>query len=396
LPSAAALADATSNPTVPGVGAFAMGFNGTTWDRIRTANTGRLQVDVITGGGGTNYTEDAALGAVGSAQGLLNIARAGATAPTAVSADNDAVALWAARFGALNVILRDTSGAYVGAGGGSQYVEDVASAGGETMTLAGAIRQDTIASSTSTDGDYANLKVDSVGRLYTGTDIKTVAGTAITLGQKAMAASLPVVIASDQGAVPVSGTFWQSTQPVSIAATVTVDSELPTAASLADATANPTVPGVGGFLMGFNGTTWDRIRTANTGRLQVDVVSGASAASPSELPSGYNMIDVYGSTSATAAGGNADVASNTPANTKAVYIRQISASASGATKVQLLFGATVKWVGFLTASEPTGIWRFDPPIPVTGDGATALKVNVTNREASAMDLYARINAIVQA
>ena len=46
-----ALSDAFANPTVLPVGAFAMGFNGTTWDRVRTANTGRLQVDVITGGG---------------------------------------------------------------------------------------------------------------------------------------------------------------------------------------------------------------------------------------------------------------------------------------------------------------------------------------------------------
>jgi hypothetical protein len=51
LPAAAALADATSNPTVPGTGSFALGYNGSTWDRLRTANTGRLQVDVITGGG---------------------------------------------------------------------------------------------------------------------------------------------------------------------------------------------------------------------------------------------------------------------------------------------------------------------------------------------------------
>src|SRR5579884_2249669 len=35
------------------------------------------------------------------------------------------------------------------------------------------------------------------------------------LGSKTSANSLPVVIASDQGAVPVSGTFWQATQPVS-------------------------------------------------------------------------------------------------------------------------------------------------------------------------------------
>lgn len=38
------------------------------------------------------------------------------------------------------------------------------------------------------------------------------------LGQKAMAGSAPVVIASDQSAVPVSGAFYQATQPVSAAA----------------------------------------------------------------------------------------------------------------------------------------------------------------------------------
>jgi len=37
------------------------------------------------------------------------------------------------------------------------------------------------------------------------------------LGQATMAASMPVAIASNQSAVPVSGTFWQDTQPVSIA-----------------------------------------------------------------------------------------------------------------------------------------------------------------------------------
>lgn len=55
----------------------------------------------------------------------------------------------------------------------------------------------------------------------------TAAGAAM-LGQAAKAASIPVAIASDQDALPVTGTFWQATQPVSIAATVTVDSELTT------------------------------------------------------------------------------------------------------------------------------------------------------------------------
>lgn len=42
-----------------------------------------------------------------------------------------------------------------------------------------------------------------------------------TLGQKTMSASTPVVLASDQSALPVTGTFFQATQPVSIAGTVT-------------------------------------------------------------------------------------------------------------------------------------------------------------------------------
>ena len=103
---------------------------------------------------------------------------------------------------------------------------------------------------------------------------------------------------------------------VNINGTVTVDTEFPAAAALADAeaaaTAVPTAgarnmlyngttwdrargavaladalsnPGTGlqqsqGFLMGYNGTTWDRVRTANTGRLQVDVITGGGASVP--------------------------------------------------------------------------------------------------------------------
>lgn len=45
--------------------------------------------------------------------------------------------------------------------------------------------------------------------------------------------------------------------------TVTVDSELPAAAALADGTATPTAPAVGAFGMGWNGTSWDRLRSIN-------------------------------------------------------------------------------------------------------------------------------------
>ena len=67
---------------------------------------------------------------------------------------------------ALSAQVVDASGNQVTAFRSTQYTEDAASAGAESLTLAGAIRQDTPASSTSADGDYANLKTDSVGRLW--------------------------------------------------------------------------------------------------------------------------------------------------------------------------------------------------------------------------------------
>lgn len=75
------------------------------------------------------------------------------------------------------------------------------------------------------------------------------------------------------GSITVDGTFWQATQPVSIAATVAVDTELPTAAALADATVNPTVPAVGSLPHVYNGTTWDRARGDSTNGLWVNVKS---------------------------------------------------------------------------------------------------------------------------
>ena len=58
-----------------------------------------------------------------------------------------------------------------GGGGGTQYTEDVASAGGESLTLSGAVRRDTAASSATTDGDYATINTDATGRLWTNTEL---------------------------------------------------------------------------------------------------------------------------------------------------------------------------------------------------------------------------------
>lgn len=104
---------------------------------------------------------------------------------------------------ALSVQIVDASGNQItsfGGGSGSgvsvtQYTEDAASAGGETGTMLLAVRNDTAAAKTSTDGDFSAIAVDSAGR---------------------------VGISDLGGSITVDGTFWQATQPVSIAAAVAV------------------------------------------------------------------------------------------------------------------------------------------------------------------------------
>lgn len=87
--------------------------------------------------------------------------------------------------------------------------------------------------------------------------------------------------------------------PVSIAAPVTVvnagtfgvqaDTELPAATSQADATGNPTAPVVGAFLSGWNGSSWDRVKTVNTGQLKTtlyDASGNAIFPTPAALADG--------------------------------------------------------------------------------------------------------------
>lgn len=69
---------------------------------------------------------------------------------------------------------------------------------------------------------------------------------------------------------------------VQVGNTVTVDTELPAAAPLADATSNPTVPGVGAYLMAFDGTDWDRVRLSGTnGSLQTNITNTSIAVTQS-------------------------------------------------------------------------------------------------------------------
>jgi hypothetical protein len=146
---------------------------------------------------------------------------------------------------------------------------------------------------------------------------------------RAVSAAKPLPVAQ-QGSVAVTGTFWQATQPVSGPLTDTqlrasavpvslaavpshavtnagtfatqADTELPTAAALADAAGNPTTPTVGAANLLFNGTTWDRSRGDTANGLDVDVTRLPALVAGSADIGGVNLTKVAGTATATGSG----------------------------------------------------------------------------------------------
>lgn len=347
LPAAAALADATANPTVPAVGAFNMLWNGATWDR----GPGNITAGAFVQG---NVAADAAF----TARPLPGGGKASSAVPTAMSADNDAVALWLDRSGGTVVNGRDVHDAALDANTNPVLIGGRASAAAPTDVSA--------------DGD-------------------AVRSWFLRNGAQA------VVITSASG-IPIPGeaTNGLDVDVTRVTGTVTVDSELPAAAALADATANPTVPAVGSFLMGYNGATWDRVRTANTGRLQVDVITGGSADTPT------NPVNSFNQSTNTAAGSTSnhdttDFGAATKKCTKVLF------GASVPMKAELSFvdngTPTILAVGFAQAG---GQGILEPPDARAGRnywshaftanaGADVFRVVRTNLDASeAADLYSTI------
>lgn len=135
----------------------------------------------------------------------------------------------------------------------------------------------TVTASALPTGAATNAKLDEVitaieaipgggGVQYTEGDTDaSITGTAMMWEDtsdtlRAVSAAKPLPVDVKNTSIAVTGTFWQATQPVSIAATVTVDTELPAAAALSDTIANPTAPAVGGFgmLWNSNASQWER------------------------------------------------------------------------------------------------------------------------------------------
>jgi hypothetical protein len=141
---------------------------------IQVNAAGSVKV-AVTSGGITGVVEDAA--AAGGEEGVLAMAVRQDTLASSTSADGDFTNLKVNAAGAL----------YVSGAGTTQYTEDAASAGAESLCLVGAVRRDAAASSAGTDGDYATLNTDATGNLRVTTntqyteDVPSAGGELLTL-----------------------------------------------------------------------------------------------------------------------------------------------------------------------------------------------------------------------
>ena len=183
---------------------------------------GGTQYNEGTAGTGTDTTtlsgcirRDAAGVAAGVADGDRTPCVTDANGNVRVHLDNVNVRVNNAPAAAANVILRDTAGAYVSVGGGTQYDQGSAGTTTDTGTVALAHRKDTAAAAAGVaDGDRVVLSTDSLGNLRVHLDNITVGGR-MTVSQP-KASDLKIDL-SDTGAnataIKVDGSAV--TQPVS-------------------------------------------------------------------------------------------------------------------------------------------------------------------------------------
>ncbi len=329
--------------------------------------------------------------------------------------------------GNLQVILASNTGVDIGdvdilsviPGTGASNLgkaEDVPSAGGDTLVGMAAVQDAVLAGLSSVDNDYTWLRVDANGALWTINS----ANDGVDIGDVDVTSVIPGVGATNLGKAiddPVGGTdtgVAMLAERIDTLAAITpaegdwtglfanvngalwvehdgiIDTELPTAAALADDVANPTVPAVGGFMMGWDSgnTNWNRVEVNDAGNLQVDVLSGGGSPAAPTNPT----IDIQTS-AAVAAGTEVDLDSAAITETENLTMLTMSASVAFKARITLVENTVETVIAELFGRAGTPL-IFTPPdrryTSVTNTAGTdVFRVQMTNMDTSeAADLYA--------
>lgn len=231
VPVGSALADDTANPTVYLHGSCILWYDGSTWDRARGNSTDGLLVNL-----GTNNDVTVTSGTITTVTTITN----------PVSVTN----------AALSVI-----------GGGTESTALRVTIASDST---GVLSIDDNGGSVTVDGTVAATQSGTwnIGTVSTVTNVSQLGGQAIAMGTGVRSAgTLRVTIATDDS-VPVTGTFWQATQPVSgtvaVSGTVTV--------------ASHAVTNAGTFATQIDGTALTRLTDIETNTDSLVVVGNGAAA----------------------------------------------------------------------------------------------------------------------
>lgn len=168
LPAAAALADDTANPTVPGVGAFGMMFDGTTWDRVRGTSADGLLVNL---GANNDVTVSGTVAVTQSGTWNINDITGTISLPTGAATEATLASILAGQLGDGHNVTIDNASLPVTQSGSwtvatnAEYAEDSAHSSGHTGNFILAVRSDADTTLVDTDGDYAPFQVTSEGYL---------------------------------------------------------------------------------------------------------------------------------------------------------------------------------------------------------------------------------------
>lgn len=136
-----------------------------------------------------------------------------------------------------------------------------------------------------------------------------------TLGQKVMASSTPVTVASDQSALAVTGTFFQTTQPISGTITANAGTGSFTIAQATAANLNATVTGTVTTNQGGSWTVTSNIGTTNGLALDATLTGGTQTT---RITDGTNTTTVKAASTAAIASDKALVVTVSPNNSVAV------------------------------------------------------------------------------
>ena len=155
--------------------------------------------------------------------------------------------------------------------------------------------------------------------------------------------------------------------------TQTVDTELPAASSLGDATSNPSVPAVGSFGMVWNGTSWDRMPGTAAAGATVTVANPSSQTDNSAYTAGTDggvpMQGFYQSTPTTVTTGNVGTVGMT--TNRELKVSLTTAIPAGSNLI-----GKVYTVGVVGEDDPLGPTT-NPGIPIVAYATSTTKSAVS-------------------